>query len=73
MKVIFYSIGCPRCLMLESKLKSKSIDYTLVDSEETMINMGFSEAPMLEVDGVLMGFDSAKEWVVKYNGESCGN
>lgn len=63
MSVILYSTNCPRCRVLETKLKQKNIDYHVVDDRDKMIDLGMTEAPQLEVDGVRMNFSEAVKWV----------
>lgn len=62
--IILYTTGCPKCRVLESKLKSKGIDFDTVTDVEKMISMGIMEAPVLEVGGVSMSFNQALEWVL---------
>ena len=64
MKVVFYTIDCDRCLALEKKLKEKNIDYEECRDIEVMQEKGFTEAPMLEVDGVCLKFVDAMKWVL---------
>lgn len=61
--VILYSTHCPRCKVLELKLKQKNIDYEENNSVEEMTAKGFKEAPKLEVDGVAMDFKQAVDWI----------
>ena len=66
MKVILYSTDCPKCKILESKLKQKNVAFELVTGEEAVeaiSNKGFMSAPMLEVDGEDMEFGKAVKWV----------
>lgn len=62
-KVILYEHGCPRCKVLKMKLDQKGIQYEDVTDVEVMKDKGFKEAPKLEVDGVIMDFKDAVEWV----------
>jgi len=62
-KVILYSTHCPRCKVLEVKLKQKNIEYEENTSVEEMSAKGFKEAPKLEVDGVVMDFKDAVDWL----------
>lgn len=62
-KVVLYEHGCPRCKVLKMKLDQKGIVYDTVNDIEAMKAKGFNEAPKLEVDGVVMGFKEAVEWV----------
>lgn len=61
--VILYEHGCPRCKVLKMKLDQKNIIYETVNDVEIMKAKGFSEAPKLEVNGVVMGFKEAVDWV----------
>ena len=62
-KVILYQHGCPRCKVLKMKLDEKGIQYDEVTDIEVMKEKGFQEAPKLEVDGVVMNFKEASEWI----------
>ena len=65
MRVILYSTNCPKCNVLKKKLEQKNIDFELVTDQDVMIEKGFMSAPMLEVDGNIMNFSGANEWVNK--------
>lgn len=66
MKVVFYTIDCDHCLVLGKKLKEKKIDYEECRNIEIMQEKGFTEAPMLEVDGVCLKFADAMKWIVSF-------
>lgn len=61
--IILYSTGCPKCNVLEKKLKAKDIDFVVVEGEQAIAEKGFSEAPLLEVDGVIKTFPEAVQWI----------
>ncbi len=61
--VVFYSTHCPKCSVLEKKLKQANIEYTEINDVGTMLAKGMTSAPNLEVDGKLMGFTEAVEWI----------
>lgn len=61
--VILYEHGCPRCKVLKMKLDKSGIPYEDVTDVEVMKAKGFAEAPKLEVDGVVMGFKDAVDWL----------
>ena len=63
MKIVLYSTGCPRCNVLETKLKNKGILFEEVNDEDIMINKGFDTVPVLEVDGNYMDFGKANEFI----------
>lgn len=68
MNIILYTTHCPRCVVLESKLKQKDIEYTSCEDINIMSEKGFMSAPMLEVDGKVMDFKTANNWINKYEG-----
>lgn len=63
MKVILYTIHCPQCVVLEKKLKAKNIVYEEITDQNIMRKKGFLSSPILEVDGVIMQFEEANNWV----------
>lgn len=65
-KVILYEHGCPKCKILKMKLDQKGVVYETVNDIEVMKVKGFTEAPKLEVDGVVYGFKEAVEWVKEH-------
>ena len=64
MSVVLYSTHCPRCNVLEKKLQQKNIQYEEVNDIDIMTEKGYMTAPMLEVDGVIMRFKEACDWVI---------
>lgn len=69
MQVILYSTGCVKCKALEAKLKTKKIEYDEVTDSNIIIGMGFMSVPMLEVDGNVMTYEQANEWLKNYSTE----
>ena len=61
--VTLYSTHCPRCQVLEKKLTKAGIAYTVCDDITFMRAQGWNEAPMLEVNGKIMDFRNAVEWI----------
>lgn len=61
--ITLYSTHCPKCNVLEKKLNIKKLEYTLVEDEDLMVEKGFLSAPMLEVDGKVMTFKDAIDWL----------
>lgn len=63
-KVILWSTHCPRCKVLELKLKQKNIVFEENTDVEQMKAKGFKEAPKLELnDGTVMDFKDAVDWI----------
>lgn len=63
MNVTFYSTHCPKCKVLEMKLKQKNINYTENDNVEEMLSLGIQSAPALSVDDKIYLFTDAVKWV----------
>lgn len=63
MDVILYSTNCPKCKVLEKKLNSFGIDYSIVTDVDVMEQKGFQSAPVLEVDDKIYEFSEAVKWL----------
>ena len=63
--VNFYSQGCPKCKVLQTKLDQKSIDYSIIEDFDisTLESNGIKSLPALEVDGQWMKFEDAIKWL----------
>ena len=68
MNIVLYTIGCPNCEVLEKKLEQKKINFVKVSDEETLDAKGFRDStfPLLEVDGVVMNYKTAIQWINNY-------
>lgn len=63
MEIKLYTIHCPKCNVLENKLKSKNIDYIEITDIGTIIEKGYISVPVLEVDDKVMNFTDANTWI----------
>lgn len=63
MNVTLYSTNCPKCVILEKKLKDKNVEFDIVNDVDQMIEKGFMAAPILEVDGKPLSYMDANTWV----------
>ena len=63
MDVILYSTGCPKCNILISKLLKNKISYKTVTDKDEMIKIGITEVPILKVNGKLLRFSEANDWI----------
>jgi len=61
--IVLYSTDCPKCKILKIKLDEKNIFYEICSDTKTMIEKGFKSAPMLEVNGKIMTFLDANNWI----------
>ena len=62
-KVILFSTGCPKCIVLKKKLSERNIEFIENNDVEEMTRIGFVSVPILEVDGKIMNFKEAVEWI----------
>lgn len=63
-KLIVYSkIGCPNCKMIKTKLKLKNIDFEENTNIDEMIALGIQHIPTLSVDGKLLEFKEANDYI----------
>ena len=63
MDIVLYSTKCPKCKVLEAKLKQSNIEFKEINDVDLMVEKGFKSAPILEVNGVAYGFKEAVEWI----------
>ena len=63
MQIILYSTGCPKCKVLVAKLNAKNIKYNTISDVGIIISKGISTVPVLEVNGTIMDFKTAVEWI----------
>lgn len=63
MDVVMYSTNCPKCNVLEKKMRIKNIKYEVVTDLDVIENKRFMSMPMLEVDGKILDFRQAISWV----------
>ena len=68
--VTLFTTHCPKCEVLESKLKAKRIQYLVVDNTDDLIALGFTQSPMLKVSDQTLGFTDAIKWVNSQNCEA---
>lgn len=65
MDVKLYSTHCPKCMVLEKKLQQKNVSFEEINDIAVMEEKGFMQVPMLEVDGKVMDFMQANDWIKK--------
>lgn len=68
MEVVLYSTNCPKCIMLEKKMNMKGIDFIVNSDIDLMEEKGFTEIPVVEVDGKFLKFKEAVDWVNSLEG-----
>ena len=63
MEVILYTTFCPKCKILETKLKQKGVEFKEVSDIDLITEKGFMTVPILEVDGKILNFAEANTWI----------
>ena len=65
MKIILYTIDCPKCRVLEKKLNNANISFEVCKDTKLMAERNISKLPMLEVDGKMLTFKEAVDMINK--------
>jgi len=63
MNITLYSNNCPKCKILKQKLDEKELTYITCSDVEIMQAKGFKSVPQLEVDGIIMTYMTAIQWI----------
>jgi len=63
MSITLYSNGCPKCQVLEEKLREKGIHHSKIQDEKFYKKQGISKLPQLDVDGKFLGYFQAINWM----------
>lgn len=63
MVTLYSTKTCPKCRVLGIKMDSKGIQYEKNEDVEVMQKKGLLTVPWLEVDGKMMDFNEANEWI----------
>lgn len=66
--ITLYTTHCPQCTVLSKKLDQAGVQYDTCEDIEVMQSKGFMSAPMLEVDGEVMNFKQAVDWIAAKEG-----
>lgn len=63
-----FSTHCPKCVVLEKKLKEKNISFKIEENVSVMQELGIMSVPMLSVDSNMLNFVDAVKWVNSQEG-----
>ena len=61
--ITLYTTHCPKCKVLEIQLQKKGLTYNTIEDTDKMIEKGFSTTPILEVDGEVMDYTAAVNYL----------
>lgn len=62
-KPILYTTGCPKCKVVSTKLSRAGVEYDTCNDIAIMQSKGFTQAPVLEVEGRTMEFAEILKWI----------
>ena len=66
MKIVLYTVGCPKCDILHAKLEQAKVHFETVTDVNAIAEKGYFYLPILEVDGEVMEFGDAVKWLKEY-------
>lgn len=69
MLIIYTTPTCNKCQLLKKIMNEKNIPYEECDDIEVMKAKGLRMVPCLEVDGTLLGFTGAFDWLRNQEGK----
>lgn len=61
--IILYTTHCPKCEVLEKKLKQKNLTYQTCTDVNLMEDKQILFTPVLEVNGNLLSFSDAVQYI----------
>lgn len=60
---LYSTIGCAKCQILEKLLNNKHVTYNKISDVDLMLKKGFMSVPVLEINGTVMKFSEAMQYV----------
>lgn len=64
-KIVLYTTGCPKCRTLEAAMKRKEMQYETCGDVNKMIELGFMEAPILQIGEKMLPYNEAMKYVME--------
>mgnify|MGYP003304204651 CR=1 FL=1 len=61
--ILFSTETCPKCKVLKTKMDAKNIPYEVNMDVKYMRSLKIMSVPVLSVDGELMDFATANNWI----------
>ena len=68
MAVTVYTTHCPKCNIIEKKLKAADIQFSEVTDTDVMLSKGYTHVPQIEVDNLLVDFAMMNKLLNEYEG-----
>ena len=64
--ITLYSTGCPKCNILERRLTNDNIEFEIINDIDKLIDMGFQNAPVLQINDQFIVFEDAMKRLKAY-------
>lgn len=64
--ITLYSTGCPKCNILERRLTNDKINFTISYDINKLIEMGFQNAPILQINDQFIEYGEAMKRLKAY-------
>ena len=61
--IVYSSPTCPKCKLLKKELGKRNISFTENQDEQVMLAKNITTLPALEIDGKVMTFVEAWNWL----------
>lgn len=65
MKIILYTVDCPKCKILEKKLNMNNITYDICKDTKIMTEKNIQKLPVLSIDEKLYSYKEAVDLINK--------
>ncbi len=66
-KVVFYTIHCPKCKILQMLMDKKNINFEVIDNKDTVMLVAaehnIQSAPFALINGVCYDTKQLQEWI----------
>lgn len=63
MITVYTTSHCPQCQLLKQRLNQLGIEYEVFDDEEKMQEMGITSVPVMSINGTMMRFRDALDYL----------
>lgn len=64
--ITLYSTGCPNCNILRGRLTNDKIEFTVSNDIDKLVEMGFQNAPILQIDDNFIDYAGAMKLLKVY-------
>ena len=64
--ITLYSTGCPNCNILGRRLTNDKIEFTVSNDIDKLVEMGFQNAPILQIDDNFIDYAGAMKLLKVY-------